>query len=337
MKVNIYYGGRGVMDDPTHYVLGKTQEVLNELRVTVERFNLYEQKNMISTLPQTIKDADAVIFATTVEWLGLGGYMHQFLDACWLYGDKEKIAGIYMQPIVMSTTYGEKEAMVTLENAWEILGGLPCAGFCGYVDDPVSFEANEEYAEIIGKKAENLYRTVSRHLKSLPNSNQAITRTVAHTTKLPLTPQESERLSEYAADDLYVHRQRQDIKELTERYRSMIDQAPPTTPREEYIPDFEAHFVPESAVNRVCFSLSIDTKDMPLNLVAENGKLTAEYGAPPQVVDVYIKITRPVIEAAIDGRMTFTKAFYTGELSAKGNHKIIGRLDEIFNFDKEDR
>ncbi len=38
-----------------------------------------------------MKDADGIILATTIEWLGIGGYMQQFLDACWLYGDKEKI------------------------------------------------------------------------------------------------------------------------------------------------------------------------------------------------------------------------------------------------------
>ena len=41
MKINIYYGGRGLMDDPTLYVINKMQEVLEELRVTVVRFNLY--------------------------------------------------------------------------------------------------------------------------------------------------------------------------------------------------------------------------------------------------------------------------------------------------------
>ena len=35
MKVNIYYGGRGLLDDPTLYVLNKMEEVLQELRVTV--------------------------------------------------------------------------------------------------------------------------------------------------------------------------------------------------------------------------------------------------------------------------------------------------------------
>ena len=74
MKVNIYYGGRGLLDDPTLYVIDKMQEVLVELRVNVERYNIFEHKNSISTLPQTIKDADGIVLATTVEWLGIGGH-----------------------------------------------------------------------------------------------------------------------------------------------------------------------------------------------------------------------------------------------------------------------
>ena len=37
MKVNIYYGGRGLVDDPTKLVLEKMQAVFDELRVTTER------------------------------------------------------------------------------------------------------------------------------------------------------------------------------------------------------------------------------------------------------------------------------------------------------------
>lgn len=58
-----------------------------------------------------------------------------------------------MQPIVMSTTYGEREGELTLSNAWEILGGLPCSGMCGYVDDLVSFEMNHDYSLIIEEKS----------------------------------------------------------------------------------------------------------------------------------------------------------------------------------------
>ena len=147
MNVNIYYGGRGLIGDPTLYVIDKMQEVLEELHVNVTRYNLYENKNSIVTLPQTLKDAEGIILASTVEWYGIGGYMQQFLDSCWLYGDKEIISKIYMCPIVMSTTYGEREGKLTLATAWEILGGRPCSGICGYIADTLMLEMNEDYRE----------------------------------------------------------------------------------------------------------------------------------------------------------------------------------------------
>ena len=44
MNINIYYGGRGLVDDPTIFVVNKIQEVLEELKVNVRRYNLYENK-----------------------------------------------------------------------------------------------------------------------------------------------------------------------------------------------------------------------------------------------------------------------------------------------------
>ena len=55
MKIVVYYGGRGLLDDPTLYVLKKMEDVLRELRVSIERYNIYEHKNEIATLPQTFK------------------------------------------------------------------------------------------------------------------------------------------------------------------------------------------------------------------------------------------------------------------------------------------
>ena len=43
MNINIYYGGRGLIEDPTIYVCDKITEVLNELRVQVKRYNLLLQ------------------------------------------------------------------------------------------------------------------------------------------------------------------------------------------------------------------------------------------------------------------------------------------------------
>ncbi len=95
MKVNIYYGGRGLLDDPTLYVIGKMEEVLKELRVSVERYNIYEHKNSISTLPQTLKDADGIILATTVEWLGIGGYMHSFWIPAGFTETRKRLDNLY--------------------------------------------------------------------------------------------------------------------------------------------------------------------------------------------------------------------------------------------------
>ena len=330
MKVNIYYGGRGLLDDPTLYVIGKMEEVLKELRVSVERYNIYEHKNSISTLPQTLKVADGIILATTVEWLGIGGYMQQFLDSCWLYGDKEKIKTTYMQPIVMSTTYGEREGELTLSNAWEILGGLPCSGMCGYVDDLVSFEMNHDYSLIIEKKAENLYRTISQKQKSLPTSNQAVTRTILRTQQMDLTPQESEQLSQYVADDSYVKKQKEDIEELASMFKDKLSVQQNDT-QTEYITELESHFVPQGDFT-ANYLFMIEEKKKPLVVEVAGEELNCYYGQQENV-DVYAKLTGEVMNNILAGRMTFQRAFMTGEMTAKGNFKTLRTLDQIFIFE----
>ena len=47
MKIVVYYGGRGLLDDPTLYVLKKMEDVLRELRVSIERYNIYEHKTRL--------------------------------------------------------------------------------------------------------------------------------------------------------------------------------------------------------------------------------------------------------------------------------------------------
>lgn len=329
MKINIYYGGRGLLDDPTLYVLNKMEDVLQELRVNIERYNIYEHKNEIATLPQTFKDADGIILATTVEWLGIGGYMQQFLDACWLYGDKEKIKSLYMQPIVMSTTYGEREGELTLSNAWEILGGRPCAGLCGYVEDLVTFEMNQDYNVIIEKRAENLYRTISQKLKSLPTSNQAVKQSVLRTQQMNLTPQESEQLSKYVSDDTYVKKQKEDLEELASMFKDMMDQSQ----EEEGVPfikEFQSHFIPTDDFS-ASYSFMIEGIKDSLYVSVDHDKLTIHYGEEENV-DVMAKLAKEVMQAITDGRMTFQRAFMTGDMTAKGNFKTLRMLDQIFAF-----
>lgn len=329
MNINIYYGGRGLIDDPTLYVINKMQEVLEELHVDVTRYNLYESKNNIVTLPQTLKDADGVILASTVEWYGIGGYMQQFLDACWLYGDKETIAQIYMCPVVMSTTYGEREGKLTLSNAWEILGGRPCSGICGYIADTLMLEMNEEYTNIIEKKAENLYRTIKQKVASLPASNQAVKQIIANTPNIDLTPQETEQLSEYASNDGYVQRQKEDIQELANLFRDMMSENPEET-KEQYIAAFRKVFQPQRDFKGT-YLLKIENKKLNLCLKVNGMQLNCTY-ENVQEPDVELSMDSAVFEDVLAGRMTFQRAFMSGAAKMKGNFKVLRNLDQLFAF-----
>lgn len=326
MKVNIYYGGRGLMDDPTLYVINKMQAVLEELNVRVERYMLCELKNTITTLPQTLKDADGIILATTVEWYGIGGYMQQFLDACWLYADKEKLSKIYMSPIVMSTTYGEREGKLNLSTAWEILGGRPCSGICGYIADAAALEMNDEYATLIEKKAENMYRTINQRLTSFPASNQAVKQMVSVSQNIDLTPQESEQLSQYAADDTYVQQQKEDILELANMFRGMMGQEKSSV--DGYIDSLRNHFSPLPGL-KATYKMVVGNKTIGVTVSGADITIGKEALGKS---DVELTLSEETLNEIISGRMTFQRAFMGGSMTMKGEFGLMRNLDEIFTF-----
>ncbi len=329
MKINIYYGGRGLIEDPTLYVMGKLTEVLEELRVHVTRYNLYEEKNGISMLPKTLKEADGVILATTVEWMGIGGLMQQFLDACWLYADKDKLSRLYMFPLVMATTYGERDAELTLIKAWELLGGIPCNGLSAYIEDHVEFETNPDYAVLIEKKAEAFYRKIHQKAKMLPTSTIAIKQNLLKGSSIVLTPQESEQLSVYVSDDTYVKKQKEDIEELTQLFKEMLDSSDGEG-GQEFIKNLKDNFHP---IDDFAASYAINISDDKKTLVVEinNKRLKCYYGDKPDA-DVIARTTRAVMNKLVLGRITFQGAFMSGELTAKGNFKTLRTFDQVFQF-----
>ena len=329
MKINIYYGGRGIIGDPTIYVINKIQGVLEELNVNVERFNLYEMKSSIISLPASINECDAVILAATVEWFGIGGYLTQFLDACWLYGNKEKIQKTYMCPIVMSTTAGEREAKTQLQTAWELLGGLSINGLCGYVSDMMNFEMNKEYGTIIEKQAENIYRAVSQKHVSLPSSNRVMPQISDNPMTIYLSPQESEQLSKYVSDESYVQQQKEDISELASRFKDMLD-AKAVDENLVYITDFTEHFEKTGAIDGI-FKLVIKEKKKPLIIEVSGKSLNCYYGNTDKQ-DVTCKLTSEVMNRIISGKETFQRAFMSGDMDVKGSFPLMRKLDEMFIF-----
>ena len=331
MQVNIYYGGRGLIEDSTIYVMNKITKVLDELNIRVKKYNLYEDKRGISVLPTTLKDADAVILAASVEWLGIGGLLQQFLDACWLYGDKETISSLYMMPVAISTTYGEKEAYAMLVKAWEILGGKPCEGICADVNNSADFETNTSYGLLIEIKSENFYRNFTKKTAVFPSSNNAVLENVQQPKAMSLTPQESEQLSMYVSDDTYVKQQKEDIEELTQMFKGLMGDSEGSS-GEPYIDEFKSHFhpIPSTALS---FAINITDKDSTLIIETDDNNLNCYYGTKSDV-NATIKAPHTVIENIISGESTLQGAFMTGEISASGNFKILRTFDSLFQFRK---
>lgn len=330
MKINIYYGGRGIVGDPTLSVINRMQSVLEDINVKVVRYNLYEEKKNITSLPNTLNDADGIILASTVEWHGIGGYMYEFLDACWLYGNKERISEIYMCPVVMSTTYGEREGKLDLAVAWEILGGKPCSGLCGYVQDSVSFELNQSFMSLIEKKAENIYRTISQKTVSLPASNQAVRQMVSTTSAIDLTPQESEQLSKYASDDNYIQTQKEDIRELATHFKTLLGNNGVSTD-DMLIKAFRDHFKPQQSFSAT-YKFVLKENKNALIIDIDGDKLDCRYGTVenPSVV---CRTDQDKLMSIVSGHMTFQRAFMTGEMQVKGDFKTLRMLDTVFGFE----
>lgn len=327
MKINIYYGGRGLIEDSTLYVLNKIMTVLEELRVEVRRYNLYEDKQGISTLPSTLKDCDGIILATNVEWFGLGGLLNQFLDACWLYADKEKIKSLYMMPVIISNIYGEREQELALLRAWELLGGLTCQGICAYVSNHVSFETSPQYSLLIEKAAEDLYRTINQKPVRFPSSIYSLQETMLRSQPLDLTPQETEQLSMYVSDDTYVKKQKEDIEELTLMFKELLGD---DTSSEEFILALKSHFKP---LDDFQASYAITLEDFNRTLVVEvsGEKLNCYYGQKDDA-DVIARTSHAVMSDITSGQMTFQRAFMSGSLTAKGNFKTLRAFDTVFQF-----
>lgn len=362
------------MEDPTIYVLNKMTEVLNELRVEVNRYNIFEDKNAIATLPATLKDADGVILATTVEWFGIGGYMQQFLDMCWLYADKEALQDKYMLPVAMATTYGERDAELSLVKAWETLGGIPITGLVAYVENLDEFEENETYRQIIEKKTETLYRSINQKTQSLPTSNLAVKTSLLKTRTIELTPQESEQLSKFVSDETYVRQQKEDIEELSAMFKKMLHdtsdskeekeqdgntKAAARVSRIEDVSEEAKEEIPESkeaeekridaSADRLVMNFIKHYNPQPdftasYAIIISDKDLILHIEATPDHVkcfyaatdeaDVILRTTTAVLFHILDGHNTFRRGFMAGEISAKGNFKTLRMLDEIFSFSK---
>lgn len=235
-----------------------------------------------------------------------------------------------MFPIVMSKAYGEKEKHAELMNAWEILGGKSCTGIAAYVPETMDFDMNDDYRQVIEKKAEEIYRTVSQKYVMLPTSNKVIKQNMVRDT-INLTPQETEQLSKYASNDDYVKKQKEDIEELAGMFKSMLEEEEKGGD-DYYLIELKKHYIPQSDF-KATYLIKINDKNKSLIIEIDNGNMNCYFGQIEQA-DVISKLSTNILDDIVEGRMTFQRAFMQGVMTAKGNLRIIRMFDENFIFSK---
>jgi putative sterol carrier protein len=236
-----------------------------------------------------------------------------------------------MAPVVMSTTHGEREGMMSLAAAWEMLGGLPCDGMCGYIADTTKLENSSEYAKIIDKKAENIYRTINQKMPVFPASNQAVINKVGVAKSIDLTPQESEQLSEYASDDKYVRKQKEDLQELASIFRDKMGQEDSLGSSEEYVKTLNKKFTPVAGVAaKYKINFSDNSKLKPIIIDVDNSKCECRAG-DEEGADVVLTSDQRTFEDILGGRLSFQRAFMAGNIKMKGDFKLLRSMDQFFD------
>ena len=228
----------------------------------------------------------------------------------------------------MATTYGEREGNLHLSEAWEILGGIPCSGVCGYILDSTVLENNSDYVNIIERTAEGLYRTINQHTPSLPASNHAVKQKISITKNIDLTPQESEQLSQYASDEIYVRRQKEDIQELATMFKEMMNSGDEEDDS-RFVNDLKQIYQPQAGMNGN-YKLTLGN-GAPLSIVIKDAGLDCFYGEADHY-DVEMQMPSDCMNEIVSGRMTFQRAFMSGDMTMKGDFKLLRNLDIIFPF-----
>lgn len=188
---------------------------------------------------------------------------------------------------------------------------------------------NQGYTALIEKKAENLYRTISHKFASFPSSNQAVKNRVSFTRNVDLTPQESEQLSKYAADDSYVQQQKEDIQELTSMFMDLMNE----TEGGKYdltVKSFYKAFHPDSGV-RITLCLKEEKATSGYNIEVRGEELNVSYG-PVKEAEVEMTAQPGIIDEITGGRMSFRRAFMSGSVKMKGDFKVMHVLDNVFVF-----
>lgn len=341
LKVIVIYGGDGYADDPTLVALDRIGNVLNELNTRIIRLDLYKEEYSIKSFINELSSSQAVVIATTVEWIGVGGYLQLFLDKCWKYGTKTAFDGIYLFGVIISKQGYERDAYNHLIKSWELLGGLQGSDICACIKKSIDLETNQTLLNAIDKKTEEFYRIAHQGRVILPTSIRENKIYIEVPVEKYINFPEGAVQREHEANETlipnyetFIEKQQKDIEDIAGILKKKIshhtEHSKKTVPQifnEGFLGSNEPFeckiqwYVNENAGKN--FVMDIKTK-----------KINTSFGNVDDCT-IVINLDEVVLHKIIEGKMTIQRAFLTGEIKAKGDFTVLYKLDALFNFKKK--
>ena len=103
-----------------------------------------------------------------------------------------------------------------------------------------------------------------------------------------------------------------------------------STEQIEYVEDFKQAYTPKIDFYGI-YKFIIQDKKSPLIVDIGPGGLECYYGNQENV-DVVIRLEAHIMDDIINGRITFQRAFMSGEMTTKGDFEMLRMLDVVFPF-----
>lgn len=320
MNIVIINGGNNNENDPACYTADIIADLFKELDIDLRRIDLYKQQYNMPAVQLMMQEATAVVFLTTVEWVGIGKYMQEFLDTCWEYDDHSIFADKYCLNIVLSKCGEQRIATQLISDSWYMLSGMRSEELSGCVGDDYDILSNE-YKIIIERKIQDFYRILGQKRSYLPNSGitQATINKPIHNVEDKKPKQNKIELNE---------KEEKDILEISNIFKNMLNNK-----QENKFEDIRekllARFDRNKAEN-IATMVQMNIEKLRIILSIKNGQLICLEGEE-DTVDIMITISDIKFNDFINGELKLHMAFQLGILKVKGNMSLLNTLDECFS------
>lgn len=335
-KVIIIYGGDGYADDPTLVAIDRASQVLLELNTSITRIDLYKNDYELQEVFKELTQAQGVIIAATVEWIGIGGHLQYFLDKCWKFGNKDYFENVYLFSIVISRQHYERDTYNHLIKAWELLGGVEGTSIIASIKKSVDLETNTNLLTAIDKKTEEFYRIINQNRVVLPTSirkNKLLVE-VPSGLELEFNTNNLEKEKEIKTSTLpdyneYIEKQQQDIADISNLIKQKID-IQEKNQNKTPIDIFNGSFKPnQDDINALVQWIIIDKENESFIMDLKSHNINVYYGKTTNY-NTIINLDQEVLQKIIEGKITIQRAFMTGEIKAKGEFEVLYKLDGLF-------